>query len=85
MTAEYIQIFTGNFAMSLTPSYPNMAILVMEFQVWEFKVSKNDVFRGNFSKVEKILKGSLDSILSPSHSVKIQIMDGKICLRQKVC
>ena len=28
-------------------------------------------------KVEKILKGSLDSILSPSPSVKIQIMDVK--------
>ena len=41
--------------------------------------------------VEKILKGSLDSILSPS--VKIQIMDRKVCfmcegkkfLKQKVC
>ena len=33
--------------------------------------------------VEKILKGSLDSILSPTPSVKIQIMDGKICLRCK--
>ena len=32
-------------------------------------------------KVEKILQGSLDSILSPSPSVKIQIMGGKICLR----
>ena len=32
-------------------------------------------------KIEKILKGSLDSILSPSSSVKIQIMGGKICLR----
>ena len=32
-------------------------------------------------KVEKILKGSLDSILSPSPSVKIQIMGGKVCLR----
>ena len=32
-------------------------------------------------KVEKILKGSLDSIPSPSPSVKIQIMGGKICLR----
>ena len=30
-------------------------------------------------KVEKILKGSLDSI--PSPSVKIQIMDRKVCLR----
>ena len=33
------------------------------------------------SKVEKILKGSLDSILSSSPSVKIKIMGGKICLR----
>ena len=40
----------------------------------------------NFSlifKVEKILKGSLDSIPSPSPSVKIQIMGGKVCLRCK--
>ena len=34
-------------------------------------------------KVEKILKGSLDSIPSPSPSVKIQIMFGKVCLRCK--
>ena len=32
-------------------------------------------------KVEKTLKGSLDSITSPS--VKIQIMDGKVFLRRK--
>ena len=32
-------------------------------------------------KVGKILKGSLDSI--PSPSVKIQIMGGKVCLRCK--
>ena len=32
-------------------------------------------------KVEKILKVSLDLIKSPSPSVKIQIMDGKVCLR----
>ena len=31
-------------------------------------------------KVEKIIKDSLDSIPSPSPSVKIQIMDGKVCL-----
>ena len=35
------------------------------------------------NKVEKILKGSLDSIQSPSPSVKIQIMGGKVCLRCK--
>ena len=34
-------------------------------------------------KGEKILNGSLDSILSPSRLVKIQIMGGKICLRRK--
>ena len=32
-------------------------------------------------KVEKILKGSLDSIPSPLPSVKIQIMGGKVCFR----
>ena len=31
----------------------------------------------------KILKGSLDLIPSPSHSVKIQIMGRKVCLRCK--
>ena len=35
------------------------------------------------SKVAHILKGILDSILSPSPSVKIQIMGGKVCLRCK--
>ena len=34
-------------------------------------------------KVEKILKSSLDSIPSPSPSVKIQIMGGKVYLRCK--
>ena len=37
----------------------------------------------NYSKVEKILKGSLDLIPSPSPSVKIQIMGRKVCLRCK--
>jgi hypothetical protein len=36
-----------------------------------------------YNKVEKNLKGSLDSIPSPSTSVKIQIMGGKVCLRCK--
>ena len=34
-------------------------------------------------KVEKILKGSLDSIPSPTPSVKIEIMGGNVCLRFK--
>ena len=36
-----------------------------------------------FGKVEKIFKGSLDSIPSPSPLMKIQIMGGKVCLRCK--
>ena len=36
-----------------------------------------------FHKVENILRGSLDSIPSPSPSVKIQILGGKVCLRCK--
>ena len=35
-------------------------------------------------KVEKILKGSLNLIPSPSISLKIQIMGGKVCLMCKV-
>ena len=35
------------------------------------------------NKVEKISKGSLDSIPSPPPSVKIQMMRGKVCLRCK--
>jgi hypothetical protein len=34
-------------------------------------------------KIGKILKGSLDSIPSPSSSVKTQIMGGKVSLRCK--
>ena len=34
-------------------------------------------------RVENILKGSLDSIPSPSPSVKIKIMGWKVCLRCK--
>ena len=37
----------------------------------------------HISKVEKVLKGSLDFIPSPSPSVKIQIMDRKVCLRYR--
>ena len=40
-------------------------------------------FCNTFFKVEKILKGSLDLIPSPSPSLKIQIMGGKVCFRCK--
>ena len=38
---------------------------------------------GKVIKVEKILKGRLDLIPSPSSLVKIQITGGKVCLRSK--
>ena len=41
------------------------------------------IFKADSGKVEKILKGSLDSISSPSLSVKIQIIGGKVCLKCK--
>ena len=52
------------------------------------KIQSQDTFLGvnkfiNSCKVEKILKGSMDSISSPSPSMKIQIMCGKVCLRRK--
>ena len=43
----------------------------------------NCLLSKNSLKVEKILKGSLDSVPSPSPLVKIQIMRGKVCLRCK--
>ena len=44
----------------------------------EFELAKS--FAG---KVEKILKGNLNLVPSPSSSVKIQIMGGKVCLTCK--
>ena len=46
-------------------------------------MSQNGPFSVVQSKVKKILKGSLDSISSPSPSVKIQIMGRKVCFRCK--
>ena len=42
------------------------------------------LWREEYYTVEKILKGILDSIPSPSPSVRIQIMGGKVCLRQNI-
>ena len=44
---------------------------------------RNPHFKRLAHKVEKILKSSLDSIPSPSSSVKILIVGGKVCLRCK--
>ena len=50
----------------------------------EYPLTVEAGWRGlSIGKVEKILKGSLDSISSPSPSWRIQIMGGKVCLRCK--
>ena len=41
------------------------------------------IFKKSKAKVENIFKVSLDWIPSPSPSVKIQIMGGKVCLNCK--
>ena len=48
-----------------------------------FEELGGSLFFPKIVKVEKILKGSLDSISLPSTSVKIQIMGRKVCLRFK--
>ena len=64
--------------------------LLMSEKVQQFFFDANEAEawmseQGNYKidnyKVEKILKGSLDSISSPSSSVKIQIIGGKVCFR----
>ena len=52
----------------------------VEFLLWKLIIC-ND--RNLVSKVEKVLKGSLDSIPSASASVKIEIMGRKVCLMCK--
>ena len=59
------------------------------FQIWItrtiFPEYVRTIFGNKIFKVEKILKGSLNSIPSPSPSpsLKIQIMGVKVCLRFK--
>ena len=57
-------------------------LLLSKKHIDKFKRNHVSIFNLPMSviiKVEKILKGSLDSIPSPSPSVKIQIMGGKVC------
>ena len=53
-----------------------LAKLQFSTTLWAFIL-----YEGAYCKVEKILKGSLDLIPSPSPSVKIQIIGGKVYLR----
>ena len=71
---------TANFAMGAIHNW-RYQFLFIHFH--QSPSPKSTLFRANVCKVEKILKGSLDWIPSPSHSEKIQIMGGKVCLRCK--
>ena len=46
----------------------------------EYNRTQTDYRERYYIKVEKFLKGGLDSIPSPSPSMNIQIMGGKVCL-----
>ena len=50
-----------------------------------YNLSKIVTFGRLSSKIENVLKGSLDLIPSPSSSIKIQNMGGKVCLFLNVC
>ena len=60
---------------------PALFCLATQKSIIEFEF--HSYFWDFLIKVEKIFKGSLDSIPSPSPSEKIQIMGGKVCLRCK--
>ena len=54
----------------------------LEFLNFQFSYLKSFSYKIQLvCKVEKILKGSLDSIPSPSPSMKIQIIGRKVCLK----
>jgi hypothetical protein len=72
---------TGQHISSFHDTYNDGGILLMFHCLYRHHLQdKNNLISKILSKVENILKGSLDSIPSPSHSVKIQIMGGTVCL-----
>ena len=83
-----IFVFQDHFYMSKTTWIILKIILKRAKALYiVLNVKKNHsgpfLFRSQSCKVEKILKGSQDSIPSPSPSVKIQILDRKVCLKCK--
>ena len=54
---------------------------VMSTRVGTIELQPKYLWKQKQSKVENVFKGTLDLIPSPSPSVKIQIMGGKVYLR----
>jgi hypothetical protein len=82
--AEYFSTLFTNTLLWLGLN-PFMHTVIMVFQAFLIIVrfTTNITNVSLILKVEKILKGSLESITSSSPSVKTQIMCGKVCLRCK--
>ena len=74
---------TGQHISSFHDTYNDGGILMFHCLYCHHLQDKNNLISKILRKVEHILKDSLDSIPSPSPSVKIQIMGGKVCLRCK--
>ena len=71
---ENEKLFTEAAALSAAPSGEILLKNALSLNLL------SDAF---FCKVENISKGSPDSIPSPSHLMKIQIMGGKFCLKHR--
>ena len=78
MTSHHLKLLNANCRAWCLASY------LTAFTDWtvNFDCITNLILLHYVVKVENILKGNLDSI--PSPSVKIQIMSGKVCLRQNL-
>ena len=84
ITKEFLFIMFWVSSVNVSFPFPQKRWLIITMRaLLVFIYMPGNLSRGNFTKVENILKGSLDSIPSSSHSVKIQIMGGKVYLRCK--
>ena len=85
-----ILVVTVNAALHFGINFAKMFFLIMyivSFSWWKVNqtyITTRYIIHSLLFKVENILKGSLDSIPSPTPSVEIQIMVGKVFLKCKV-
>ena len=75
--------YVREFAKEATATFYKRWYKLFLNKVSSLRKSTENSFVANLLKVEKILKGSLYSIPSPSPLVKIQIKDRKVCLGGK--
>ena len=75
-------VLSRKFFSVIAPDFTQCNFCFLQLSLW-FLLNIFGIFEFIYFKVEKILKGSLDSIPSPSPSVKFQIMRRKVSLRCK--